>query len=542
VAGGGGAAPRIDVNEALGVVGLPAPIRELASRGWDAIVVGGGHNGLTAAAYLARGGQSVLVIERRERVGGACTLERPFPDPDYLISPCAYVVGLLDQLVIDELGLARLGYRVIPADPALWCPFADGTSFASFLDDDRTVAHMEANGFSERDVRGVLAYQEVFRRLRRLLRAGPAGDTWLGDSPSRSEIEEILGGAPELVSIVFEESIAETLGRYVEDQRLIDALMGQGVIGTYAGPKDPGTASVHLMHHQGDLLGMGSVWGYVEGGMGRVSFAIAQAALEAGAEIAAGVEVSRILPGEGVELESGELIRAPTVISNADPKRTLAMLDGAAIAAPFTDRLEEWDVTSPVVKLNVALHRLPTFTAAGDLDPHRAMLTITPGLEGCQEAFDACRRGEPGIGFAELYFHTAYDGSIAPPDRHVMSVFAHYAPYELGGGGWDARRDEVADLILDAIAIHAPDVHECVEHRQLLAPPDIERQIGLSGGHIFQGQALPSQMWDRRLAARTPVEGLYMCGAATHPGGSVIALNGRNAAMAVLHDSGAAPV
>ena len=271
-------------------------MHDLATRDWDVIVVGGGHNGLTAAAYLARAGRSVLVIERREVLGGACTLERPFPDPGYLVSPCAYVVGLLDQRVIAELGLERLGYRVIPADPALWCPFADGSSFASFMDRDRTVAHMEANGFSEDDIRGVLGYQEVFGRLRRLLRDGPAGDTWAGSSPTRAEIEEILGHDPELVSIVFEESIAETLDRYVDDERLKDALMGQGVIGTNAGPKDPGTASVHLMHHQGDLLGLGSVWGYVVGGMGRVSFAIAQAALQAGAEIAAGVEVGRSCP------------------------------------------------------------------------------------------------------------------------------------------------------------------------------------------------------------------------------------------------------
>ncbi len=527
----------IDVNATLGRVGLTAPMHDLATRDWDVIVVGGGHNGLTAAAYLARAGRSVLVIERREVLGGACTLERPFPDPGYLVSPCAYVVGLLDQRVIAELGLERLGYRVIPADPALWCPFADGSSFASFMDRDRTVAHMEANGFSEDDIRGVLGYQEVFGRLRRLLRDGPAGDTWAGSSPTRAEVEEILGHDPELVSIVFEESIAETLDRYVDDERLKDALMGQGVIGTNAGPKDPGTASVHLMHHQGDLLGLGSVWGYVVGGMGRVSFAIAQAALQAGAEIAAGVEVGRVLPGEGVEVSSGELIRARTVVSNADPKRTLTMLGPQAGSSAFRERLESWDVTSPVVKLNAGLIRLPTFPAAGEVDPHRAMLTVTPGLDGCQEAYEACRRGEPRIGFAELYFQTAYDPSVAPPGRHTMSVFAHYAPYELSGGGWDARRDEVADLILDAIAVHAPDVRECVEYRQVLGPPDIESQIGLTGGHIFQGQVLPSQMWDRRLAARTPVAGLYMCGAATHPGGSVIALNGRNAATAVLEDT-----
>ncbi len=502
-------------------------------------MVGGGHNGLTAAAYLARAGRSVLVLERREQLGGACTLERPFPDSRYLISPCAYVVGLLDHVVVTELGLADHGYRVIPADPALWCPFSDGSSFASFQDDDRTVAHMRRNRFSEDDVRGVLGYQEVFGRIRGLLRDGPAGDTWIGTSPSRAEIEEILEDE-ELISIVFEESIATTLDRYVGDPRLKDALMGQGVIGTSAGPRDAGTASVHLMHHQGSLDGLGGAWGYVEGGMGRISFAIAQASLDSGATIAAGVPVERIVPGEGVEVETGELIRSRVVISNADPKRTLAMLDPAGVPSGFRERLEDWRIDSPVVKLNAALSRLPRFPAADGVDPHRAMVTITPGLDACQEAFEACRRGEPRIGFAELYFQTAYDPSVAPPGKHLMSVFAHYAPYAPADGAWDSVRARVGDLILDAIAVHAPDVRECVEHVEVLGPRDIEERIGLTGGHIFQGEALPSQMWDRRLTSRTPVEGLYLCGAATHPGGSVIALNGRNAAMAVLEDAATA--
>ena len=181
---------------------------------------------------------------------------------------------------------------------------------------------------------------------------------------------------------------------------------------------------------------------------------------------------------------------------------------------------------------------LPNFTAGRGDEPHRAMVTITPGLDACQEAFEACQRGEPAIGFAELYFQTAYDPSVAPAGKHVMSVFAHYAPYQLSDGDWDGRRAEIGNLILDAIAVHAPDVHDRVEHVQVLGPPDIERQMGLTGGHIFQGDVRPGQMWDRRLAARTPVDGLYLCGASTHPGGSVIALNGRNAATALLEDAG----
>ncbi|HEX6586208.1 MAG TPA: NAD(P)/FAD-dependent oxidoreductase [Solirubrobacterales bacterium] len=531
------AAEDTDVGGRLGRVGLPAPIAELAARDWDAVVVGGGHNGLTAAAYLARAGQSVLVLERRERLGGACTLEQPFEDDRFLVSPCAYVVGLLDGLVIDELDLPSHGYRVLLADPNLWCPFPDGTSFAQFLDDSDTAAHMRENGFSEEDIHGALAYEETFDRIRQLLRAGPAGDTWRGPSPSRERVEEILGDE-ELISIVFEESIAETLERYVSDERLADALFGQGIIGEWAGPRYPGTASVHLMHAQGEVAGQGGVWGFVEGGMGRISFAIAEAARRAGAVLAAGVPVARVSPGEGVELESGESIRARQVICNADPKRLLRMLPPDALPDGYRARLEEWQVRSPVVKVNAALSRLPSFTAAGSVEPHRAMVTVTPGLDAAQEAFEACQRGEPRIGFAELYFQSAYDPSVTPPGGQTMSAFAQYAPYELAEGDWDRRREEIGGLVLDLIESYAPDVRECVLELEVLGPPDIESRIGLSGGNIFQGETLPDQMWDRRLEPRTPVEGLYLCGAATHPAGSVIALNGRNAAIAALEDVG----
>jgi phytoene dehydrogenase-like protein len=519
----------------LGRVGLPAPLAELAAREWDAIVVGGGHNGLTAAAYLARAGRSVLVLERREVIGGACTLEQPFADRRYLVSPCAYVVGLLDGTVVGELELERHGYRVFVCDPQLWCPLPDGSSVALFCDARRTAAYMRDGGFAERDIRGLAAYEKLFDRLRRLLRKG-ARDTWVGDSPTRGELEQIVGDDPELISVLFEESIAETLDRYVDDPRIKDALFGQGVIGTLAGPRDPGTAQIHLLHHQGDLAGRGGVWGYVAGGMGRVSFAIARAALEAGATIAAGVPVARIVPGEGIELESGEPIRARAVVSNADPKRTLAMLADAEVPSSYRDRLESWRIESPVVKVNAALRRLPAFEAADGVAPHRAMVSVTPGLDAAQEACDACRRGEPRIGFAELYFQTAYDPSVAPASRHTMSAFAQYAPYDLAEGDWDARRSEIGEMVLDAIAAHAPDMRECVEQMEVLGPPEIERRIGLTGGNIFQGDVLPDQMWDRRLGCRTPVAGLYLCGAATHPGGSVIALNGRNAAIAVLED------
>jgi phytoene dehydrogenase-like protein len=527
------------VHEVLGEVGLPAPVAELAARRWDAIVVGGGHNGLTAAAYLARAGKRVLVCEARERLGGAATLERPFADQGFIVSPCAYLVGLLDDVVISELELARHGYEVTPADPNLWCPLGRGASYAVFLDAARTDGFLRSQGFADTDIRGLAEFGAIFDRIRDLLRRGAGGDTWRAPSPDRAEIERLLGDDSEFVGVVFEESIASMLERYVDDPRLVDAIACQGTIGTFAGPRDAGTAAIRLMHHQGDLLGLGSYWGYVAGGLGRISFAIADAALEAGAVLATGLPVAAIVPGEGVLLESGERIEAPGVVCNADPKRLLALLDAghAEIPPGYREQLEGWDVSSPVMKLNVALNRFPAFTDAPDgLRPERAQVTITDGVDAAQAAVESARAGVPAVGFCELYFQSAYDRSVVPRDREVMSVFCQYMPYDLAEGDWNSRRDEFAAMALDAIEARAPDLLDCIEEVQALGPPDIEDRIGLTGGHIFQGQALPGQMWDRRLRARTPMNGVYLCGAATHPGGSVIALNGRIAAQEVLSE------
>jgi len=528
------------VAEVLGEVGLPAPVSELAARPWDAIVVGGGHNGLTAAAYLARAGRRVLVLERRERLGGACTLERPFPDQRFAVSLCAYVVGLLDELVIGELDLRRRGFECYVADPNLWVPFEDGTHFAQWLDDARTQAGLQALRVSQDDIAGYWAYEELFDEIRKRLRTG-ARDTWVGDSPSRAEIEELLHGEQAMLDVVFEASIAEVLDDHVRDQRLKDALFGQGIIAAYGGPRDKGTASIKLMHYQGDLEGRGPVWGYVKGGMGMVSFALADAAREAGAVLACGVPVGAIVPGEGVVLEDGTRLHARVVLCNADPKVALRLLDGGdAVPAAYRERLEQWKVRSPVVKLNAALRGLPDWPAArGEEWPARATINVTDGLDAAQRAFAACDRGVPDVAFGEVYIQTGLDASAAPAGHHLLSVFAQYAPYDAAEGDWDAVRGGVARQIIDLIERFAPGFEGLIESFEVLGPPDVEQRIGLTGGNIFQGEVTPDQMWEHRLAPRTPVPGFYFCGAATHPGGSVIALNGRNAALAVLTDQGA---
>jgi phytoene dehydrogenase-like protein len=520
----------------MGRVGLPEPVAELAARSWDVVIVGGGHNGLTTAAYLARAGKAVLVLERRDQLGGACTLEQPFADERYVMSPCAYLVGMLHPLVIEELDLARYGYRTFVVDPTQWTPFEDGSALYQWHDEAKTAASVEE--LSPGDVDGFLAYEALFDRIRERLRRGPLGDTWIGDAPDRAALEALFADDREALEVVLEAPIAEVVERHVKDERLRTALHGQGVIGTLAGPREPGTAWIHA-HHSLGLIGG---WSFVEGGMGRVSFCLADAARDAGAVIAAGVPVAAIDPGVGVRLEGGETIRAQAVVSNADPVRTLGLLDqriDGEVDVAFRAKVDGWRITSPVIKLNCALSRLPTFTASGgDPTVYRAQVEIGRSIDDTQAACDAARRGEPAPEWCELYFQTPYDPSVAPPGHHTMSVFAQFVPFELARGTWDQRRDEIADATLAAIARFAPDVADCVIDRQVLGPPDVEERIGLTGGHIFQGECLPDQMWDRRFAARTGVPGVYLCGAATHPGGSVMGVNGRNAADAVLADLG----
>jgi len=452
--------------------------------------------------------------------------------------PCAYLAGLLHPLVIQELDLPARGYSWSPASNGLFVPFTDGSSIQLYADDERCEA--ELRRFAPGDIEGWRAMSDVIRRLRDALRPANDHDLWIGEAPSHEVLEDRIGNDDEARHLLFDWSMSEFVERYLSDERLQIAYLGQGVIGTNASPFDPGTASIRFHHSSGRLGGLPGAWGYVAGGMGLVSFYLADAAQQAGAVIASGVPVSQIMPGDGVLLEGGERISAPIVISNADPRSTLRLL-GSVVDPGWQARVESIPIEGCTLKLNVWLRELPNFRARPGLDqPHHYGQINTPlSKSEWKNGHAASREGRlPQRLWTELYFQSVHDPTVAPPGTHTMSVFAQYVPYEFAEGTWDQHRSAAKALALDALSQFCSNIPDAVIDAEALGPPDIERKVGLTGGHIFQGECLPPYMRSNRLSARTPMPGIYLCGACTHPGGSVIAINGRNAAMRVLADTG----
>jgi phytoene dehydrogenase-like protein len=497
---------------------------------YDAIILGAGHNGLVCAAYLAHAGQRVLVLDRRDRVGGAATTEEIHPG--FRASTAAYLVSLFQPKIVADLDLHRHGYEVMPKDPAYFAPFPDGRAFFMWRDMGRTQA--EIANLSRRDAEQYPAYEAFLDRVAE--RFTP----WLLRPPPRPG--QLFDGDPEMWRMVTG-SVKDLLDDWFESDKLKVALASDGVVGHGGGPRTPGTAYVLLHHQMGGVGGSRGLWGFVRGGTGALSEAIAASARTAGAEIKLNAEVAEIVVRDGaavgVALASGDECRAPIVVSNATPKRTfLELLDSALLPDDFRAEVERFKSHGYVFKVNLALDGVPEFTAAPGREigsQHRGTVHICPDVDYMERAWDEAKYGRPASNpTLELTIPTAYDPSLAPPGKHVVSIFAQYAPYQLAEGDWDSQREAFADRVVDVLADYAPNVKSLVVGRKVYSPLDLERAFGLTGGHIFHGELSPDQLLGMRFRYETPIRGLYLCGSGTHPGGGVMGAPGHNAAHAIL--------
>jgi phytoene dehydrogenase-like protein len=520
---------------------------------YDAIVIGAGHNGLVTACYLARAGLRVLVLERRHVVGGACVTEETFPG--YKVSTAAYVNSLFHTTIVRDLKLASYGYEVLARDPSSFTPLPDGRSLMMGPDADLT--RREIAKFSARDAETYPRYEAMLERVAAvveptltmtppdLLRPGPSDlKTLLSLGRSFRHLGDGAGEAVEILT----GAARPILDRWFDSEELKGTLATDAIIGAMASPSMQGTAYVLFHHVMGEAGGKRGVWGYMRGGMGGLTQSLAAVARDLGTDICCEAEVARILVQDGravgVALTSGDEYLAPIVASNADARVTfLGLLDRAALPEPFVADVERISYASASLKINVALAELPNFQAVPGTTPgpqHRGTIHICPDQDYIERAFDDAKYGrasqEPVL---ECTIPSVVDPSVAPPGRHLMSLFVQYAPYELRDGSWDDQREAFADRCFDVLNEYAPNFKSAVLERQVLTPLDLERVFNLSGGNIFQGAMTPGQLFAFRPVPgyaryRTPVDGLYICGAAAHPGGGVMGTPGLNAAREIL--------
>ncbi len=525
-------------------------------RSLDVVVVGGGHNGLTAAAYLARGGLSTLVLERRPIVGGACVTEEIAPG--CRASTTSYIASMLRPEVIRDLELARHGLRMVPCDPALFVPFPDGTAAPWWSDRNRTVAELEK--LSKADARTFVRVDDELKRLARYLQPfflEPPPDVHgrgIGGILEALRVGRrfrgISGGEIARMVSFLTGSLGDFLDRNYESEKVKTLFLANAVYGRHGGPYSPGTALGLLFHllsgGEHDLQGF---YGHVMGGMGAITQAMADAARRFGAEIRTSAPVSRILVREGrargVVLDDGTEIAARVVVSNADPKRTfLGLVAEADLPQEFRTAIAGIKMDGPCAKVNLVLSEEPRVKGmpADFTTPQRALFTLVPSLEFAERCYDLAKLGEvPEELWVDCVVASNVDPSLAPEGRHVMTCFVQYVPYRLRQGTWDEKRDLLGDRVIRKIGEYAPNVPGAVVARQVLTPLDLERTFGLTEGNIFHGDLSLEQLFFMRPVAGwarygTPVAGLYLCGAGAHPGGGVTGAPGHNAARQVLRD------
>jgi phytoene dehydrogenase-like protein len=517
---------------------------------YDAVVIGGGHNGLTAAAYLARAGLRTLVVERRHVLGGAAVTEEVFPG--FRFSVASYVVSLLRPEIIRELDLPRHGLEILPLDGTL-TPL-DGDYL--WRVNDHWATMRELRRWSRTDAE---AYEEYGQQMVDMARFIKPILSIVPPDPARSDPRQWLPVArlarrftklPERHQATFVQlmtmSAVDFLDQWFETDPLKATMAASGIIGTFQGVRSPGTAYVLLHHYMGEIDGAFRAWGIPRGGTGGISAAIASAAMEAGAEIRTETPVSAITTRSdrvtGIVTSSGEEIEAKAVLSSVDAKMTfLGLLPEGTLDPTFENEVRRYKFRGSSGKVNLALDGLPSFTCLPGAGEHlRGAISFSPSVEYMERAYDDAKYGSfSRRPYIDMIIPTLVDPSMAPPGKHVMSCFVQYAPYDLADGNWDEKREAFGDAVIDTIAERAPNIRDLILHRQVLTPLDLERDFGLSEGNIFQGELSLEQLFFNRPVSgwaryRTPVRDLWMCGSATHPGGGIMGAPGRIAALEVI--------
>jgi len=541
---------------------------------YDAIVIGGGHNGLISAAYLARAGLQTLVLERRHVLGGAAVTEEIFPG--FRFSVFSYVVSLLRPEIIRELQLPRHGLDILPLD-GTFTPLHEGDGRPAPLDQAGNrigtgdyLWRVNDHGRTVRELRrwsklDAEAYEEYGQLMVDMARFIKPILSIVPPDPASNDPRPLLplGGLvrsfqrlTERQQAVFVQlmtmSAAEFLDQWFETDPLKATMSASGIIGTYQGVRSPGTAYVLLHHYMGEIDGAFRAWGIPKGGTGGISNAIASAARANGAEIRTEAPVAKILTrggrATGVVLESGEEIGSDAVLSSVDVRRTfIDLLEPGTVDDEFTAEVRRFKFRGSSGKVNLALDGLPSFTSLPGPGEHlRGAISLSPSIEAMERAYDDAKYGHwSRKPYVDIVIPTLVDPSMAPPGKHVMSCFVQYAPYHLeeGLGTWDDNREAFGDAVVDRIAEFAPDIREKILHRNVQTPLDIERTTGLTEGNIFQGELSLEQLFFSRPVPgwarfRTPIKDLWMCGSSTHPGGGIMGANGRIAAMELLRSRG----